>query len=95
MTPQTNHQTIITQIVTDLITFGDIPSTASNLVALQPHTAHFYLLPKILLIKNVYKNELPSLMGWYPSINQYVHAGIIIFKHYLKSEFSGSIVCLS
>eukprot|EP00061_Rhincodon_typus_P007836 g29925.t1 len=42
-----NHQAIISQTIDNLITSGDLPSTASNLIVPQTRTVHFYLLPKI------------------------------------------------
>eukprot|EP00061_Rhincodon_typus_P001998 g16349.t1 len=35
------------QTIHNLITSGDLPPTASNLIIPQPHTTRFYLLPKI------------------------------------------------
>ncbi|XP_072438985.1 uncharacterized protein [Chiloscyllium punctatum] len=45
--PTPHHQTIISQTIQNLITSGDLPPTASNLIVREPRTARFYLLPKI------------------------------------------------
>eukprot|EP00061_Rhincodon_typus_P015971 g43935.t1 len=42
-----DHQAIISQTINNLITLGDLPSTASTLIVPQTHTTHFYLLLKI------------------------------------------------
>ncbi|XP_072430882.1 uncharacterized protein [Chiloscyllium punctatum] len=45
--PTSHHQTIISQTIHNLITSGDLPSTASNLIFPQPSIARFCLPPKI------------------------------------------------
>ncbi|XP_059503918.1 uncharacterized protein LOC125456606 [Stegostoma tigrinum] len=45
--PTSKHQTIISQTIHNLITSGDLPPTACNLIVPQPRAARFYLLPKI------------------------------------------------
>ncbi|GCC19523.1 hypothetical protein chiPu_0000046 [Chiloscyllium punctatum] len=41
--PTSHHQTIISQTIHNLITSGDLPSTASNLIVPQLRTTRFYL----------------------------------------------------
>eukprot|EP00061_Rhincodon_typus_P013551 g39989.t1 len=45
--PTPEHQNIISRTIHNLITSGDLPSAASNLIVPQPRTARFYLLLKI------------------------------------------------
>eukprot|EP00061_Rhincodon_typus_P011750 g37000.t1 len=45
--PTSDHQTIVSQSIHNLITSGGFPPTASNLIVLQPRTARFYFLSKI------------------------------------------------
>eukprot|EP00061_Rhincodon_typus_P017061 g45590.t1 len=45
--PTPDNQNIISQTIYNLITSGELPPTATNLLIPQPRTARFYLLPKI------------------------------------------------
>eukprot|EP00061_Rhincodon_typus_P007693 g29649.t1 len=45
--PTSDNQNIISQTTYNIITSGDLPPTASNLIVPQPCTTYFYLLPKI------------------------------------------------
>ena len=41
------HQAEVISVVEDAITKGELPASASNLIADHPRTSRFYLLPKI------------------------------------------------
>ncbi|XP_051891139.1 uncharacterized protein LOC127581143 [Pristis pectinata] len=45
--PTEDHQDMISSTITDLVTSGDLPPTATNMIVQQLMTACFYLLPKI------------------------------------------------